>query len=78
MLQLYLGCFPAILRIRERELFIMVFYILLTLLLFVTASFLLRVIVSKPEERAAYRKSDIMRFLGLVAAGYILIQVFPQ
>ena len=78
MLQLYLGCFSAILRIRERELFIMVFYILLTLLLFVTASFLLRVIVSKPEERAAYRKSDIMRFLGLVAAGYILIQVFPQ
>ena len=78
MLQLDLGCFSAILRIRERELFIMVFYILLTLLLFVTASFLLRVIVSKPEERAAYRKSDIMRFLGLVAAGYILIQVFPQ
>tara|TARA_B110000014_G_C19807001_1_gene419017 strand:+ start:68 stop:304 length:237 start_codon:yes stop_codon:yes gene_type:complete len=78
MLQLEPGCSSAILCIRERELFIMVFYILLTLLLFVTGTFLLRVIVSKPEERAAYRKSDIMRFLGLLAAGYILIQVFPQ
>jgi DMSO/TMAO reductase YedYZ heme-binding membrane subunit len=78
MLQLELGCSSAVWRIRERELFIMVFYILLTLLLFVAGIFLLRVIVSKPEERSAYRKSDIMRFLGLLAAGYILIQILPQ
>jgi hypothetical protein len=56
----------------------MAFYILVVLLLFVTGIFLLRVIVSKPEERAAYRKLDIMRFLGLLAAGYILFQVLPQ